>query len=190
MKNETMFTSPFASHRQRQLEECMYQNLLKTPYASISVQELCSQVGISRRAFYNYFKDKDECLCSMLDHLFRECYLQMVAVAAQSGTRKEICTTLMEYRKNNRTFMEAIVRNDLYPFLIRSMLRFAREEPAIIAMLSTPEHQADDYDVACFIGCQLALHLQWFSRGYDTSPEEMAEIFLRTAYSPFLTDRS
>ena len=51
--------SATAQRRQRQIEDCLYENLLHTPWQSISVADICRQVGISRKAYYNYYPDKD-----------------------------------------------------------------------------------------------------------------------------------
>lgn len=45
-------STPTALRRQKQIEDCLYENLLHTPYQSISVADLCRQIGISRKAYY------------------------------------------------------------------------------------------------------------------------------------------
>ena len=37
-----------ASRRQKQIEDCLYNNLLHRPYTSVSVSDLCHQMDISR----------------------------------------------------------------------------------------------------------------------------------------------
>ena len=57
MANRKTTTSATASRRQKQIEDCLYRCLLDTPYQSVSVVDICRQVGISRKAFYNYYRD-------------------------------------------------------------------------------------------------------------------------------------
>lgn len=64
--------TPTAQRRQIQIEDCLYENLQHTPWQSISVADLCRQVGISRKAYYNYYKDKEACFCAYIDRLIRE----------------------------------------------------------------------------------------------------------------------
>ena len=58
--------STTAQRRQRQIEECLFTNLQQRPYPSVSISDLCHQLGISRKSFYNYFPDKDTCLQAII----------------------------------------------------------------------------------------------------------------------------
>ena len=57
MEQRKLHSSQAAYRRQRQIEDCLFENLQHVPYQSISVSDLCRQVGISRMAFYIYFPD-------------------------------------------------------------------------------------------------------------------------------------
>lgn len=58
--------STLAYRRQKQIEDCLYENLLRRPYTSVSISDLCHQLDISRKSFYNYYPDKDSCFRSFI----------------------------------------------------------------------------------------------------------------------------
>ena len=65
MEHQAMHTAA-AYRRRRQIEDCLYENMQHVPYQSISVADICRQVGISRKAYYNYYHDKDACLYAVV----------------------------------------------------------------------------------------------------------------------------
>jgi AraC-like DNA-binding protein len=48
--------SATAYRRQKQIEECLFENLLLRRYPSVSISDLCHQLGISRKSFTTIFR--------------------------------------------------------------------------------------------------------------------------------------
>ena len=176
-----------ALRRQAQIEDCLYQNLLHTPYVSISVTDLCRQVGISRKAFYNYYRDKDACLCSFIDRLLEESMLYLTSLPDQN-TALDNTIALLEFWKENGDFLDIVVRNNLISFLIlRNMERVLREDRSTLDLLSTEDVESDRDILACYTASQLTLVLQWYSRGFQDPTEEIAKKLLRIIHVPMIT---
>ena len=181
-------TTATAHRRQRQIEDCLYENMLQTPYSSISVADLCRQVGISRKAFYNYYHDKDACLCSIISRFNRDAMLHAATSVSDAATALETTTALMEYWKDQKSYWDIIVRNNLLHFvLIQNIHYILTEEQTFLDVLSTPEVKSDTDILACYMSIQLTLLLQWYLRNFDTPAEEMARKLLRLIHTPMIS---
>lgn len=176
-----------AYRRQRQIEDCLYDNLLRAPYTSISVADLCRQVGISRKAFYNYYHDKDACLRAIIDRFSREAMMCTNTEVPDNAGPLESTIALLEFWKEHKTYLDIIVRNELlYTVLQQNIEYLLKEEHTFLDLLSTPDVKSDKDILACYMSIQLTLILQWYQRNFDTPTEEMAKKFLRLMHAPML----
>lgn len=176
-----------AQRRQRQIEDCLFENLLHTPWQSISVADICRQVDISRKAYYNYYKDKEDCLCSFIDRLLRESMLHVTRNLPDNATALDAAVIMLDYWKEQKSFLDVLVKNNLTYFLTVRNITYAMEEDrAILQQLSTPTVPTDVDIVACYTSIQLTLVLSWHGRDFDTPTEEMARKLLRLLFQPMI----
>lgn len=188
MEHRKPHSSAVAYRRQRQIEDCLYENLQHTPYQSISVADICRQVGISRKAYYNYYHDKDACFCAVIDRFLQDSMLHASRQTPDNATPVEAVSILLDYWKNQKSFFDIVIRNGLFQFLlVRNMEYVLREETVVLDLLNTPEVKSDSDILACYMATQLTLVLQWYFRGFDTPTEEMAKKFLRILQLPLIT---
>ena len=180
-------TSATAQRRQRQIEDCLIENLTHNPWQSISVADICRQVGISRKAYYNYYRDKDHCFCSYADRLIRDSMLQTSQNLPDNSTTLDAAAALLEYWRDKKPFLDIVLNNNLlYLFMMRNVEYVLQEDRSVLQLLSTPELESDTDILACYMAVQLTLVLQWYSRGFDTPTEEMARKLLRILYDPMI----
>ncbi len=178
MDQERLHLSPAAYRRRRQIEECLFENLQHTPYASISVSDLCRQVGISRKAYYKYYKDKDDCMGAVLDRFLHAAMLRTTAPEAVSLVVNY--TEFLEFWKEHRILLDIIVRDNLLGMLtLRSVSHVQTEDRAILQLLSLPQMPCDEDILACYLSSQMALILQWYLRDFQDPPQKMAEKMIR-----------
>lgn len=179
--------SPTAQRRQRQIEDCLYRNLLRTPWQSISVADICRQVGISRKAYYNYYKDKETCFCSYIDRVIRDSILEASQQLPDNATPLETATALLNRWKGQKELIDILVNNNLMYFLMaRNVDYVLREDRSILELLSTRDIPTDTDILSCYTAIQLTLILRWYERGFDTPAEEMAKKFLRLLHEPLI----
>lgn len=184
--NRTRTTST-AQRRQRQIEDCLYENLLHTPWQSISVADLCRQVGISRKAYYNYYKDKDDCLNAYIDRLLRESMLHTTRNLPDDATAMDAAVIMLNYWKEQKAFLDALVKNNLtYYLTVRNIVYAQEENQTLLRQLSTHDVETDMDIVSCYTAIQLTLVLSWHGRGFDTPTEEMARKLLRLIFRPMI----
>ena len=180
--------TPTAQRRQRQIEDCLYENLLHTPWQSISVADLCRQVGISRKAYYNYYKDKEACFCSYIDRVIRDSLLETSQSLPDTATPLDTTTALLERWKGRKEFLDILVNNGLVYFLLERNIHYVQtEDRTILDLLSTKDIPTDMDILACYTSVQVTLILQWYSRGFDTPAKELAKKFLRLLHEPLVS---
>lgn len=182
MEQRKIPNTPGTCQRQKQIEDCLYENLLQKPYHNISVSDLCKQVGISRKAFYNYYPSKDACFCAILDRAIQDSVLRLTL---DTNDPVQVYTAYLEYWKGQKPFLDTIVRNGLiYLFLQQSLHHVMTEERTLLDMLNTPMVKSDTDILNCCMITQFTLQMQWYSRGFDTPAREMAIKCLRLLYLP------
>lgn len=187
MDKTRIHNTPIAQRRQKQIEDCLYENMRHTPYQSISVADLCRQVGISRKAFYNYYHDKDACFASYIGRLLRDAMLHITTVLPDDASPLDTAIELLDYWKSKKEFFDITVRNNLaYLLLMQNMEYVLHEDRTTLDLLSTPEVKSDTDILACYMASQLTLVLQWYFRGFNSPTEEMAQKLLRIIHAPMI----
>ena len=179
--------SATVNRRQKQIEECLFSNLLQRPYPSVSISDLCHQLGISRKSFYNYFPDKDACLQAIISRKLHICIRKLRAELTEDTTEEQIITAYLSYWKEEKNLLDIIVRNNLLSLLEDQCIRFLREEDqSILPILDTPQLQADSFVLSGFVAMQVTLILQWHLQNYQPPVEEMVRTYQRLIYQPLI----
>ena len=180
--------STSAYRRQMQIEDCLYENLLLRPYTSVSVSDLCHQLEISRKSFYNYFPDKDSCLRAIISRRLRRCSLTLTSLMPEKPTSDQIIAEFLNFWKKERSFLDILVRNNLLIQLIDQSIRFLREEDkGILTHLNTPQLKTDEYVLACYVNVHITILLQWYQGSFEIPTEEMVRKYKRLIYEPLIS---
>lgn len=178
--------TPNAYRRQKQIEDCLFANLQQRPYASVSVSDLCLQLEISRKSFYNYFPDKDSCLRSLITRTLRQCILQITSFPQGSSPDLYI-TALLTFWKDQRPLLDVLVRNKLLFVLLEQSIAFLiQEDRHVLECLSTPLVDADDFVLANFVSVHYTMILQWYRTGFSIPVEDMILVYKRLVYQPLI----
>ena len=177
--------TPAASRRQLQIEECLQENMLHTPYSLITVADLCRQIGISRRAFYTYYRDKDACLYALIDRMIKASFFH--AMPEGKTDLLQACTVNLAYWKEHKTFLDAIVKQNMGAlFRDRNVAYFTQDERVLFALLRTPDVTVDQDIISSYVAIRISMLFRWHSRGFDSDPEEMARKYIRMIQTPLL----
>ena len=180
--------SATAYRRQKQIEECLFENLLQRPYPSVSISDLCHQLGISRKSFYNYFPDKDSCLRAIISRKIHTCILRLSSSLPENATVEDAISYYLSYWKEEKSLFDIIVRNNLLSLLMDQCIYFLREEDqSILPFLNTPQLKTDEFVLAGFVSVQITLIMQWYLQSFSTPLEEMVRTYQRLIYSPLLS---
>ena len=173
-----------SSRRQRELEQGLLAAMEKQPYEKITLTELCRQNQIPRKSFYRYFPTKEDCLLALMDHTLSDC--NEIAMLGWNGTRELNRDTQLHffaYWRAQETFLNAVRDNDLGPLLM--------ERTTVIVDRMKQNSPSDSFardQVEYFVAHGLmATVLRWHQFGFQSTPEEMAEVFDRLLQSPELS---
>jgi len=176
-----------AYRRQRQIEECLFDNLLQRPYPSVSISDLCHQLGISRKSFYNYFPDKDSCFRAIISRKLRRCLLSLTTGLPAHVTLEDAIAFYLSFWKEEKNFLDIIVRNNLIFLLSDQCFHFLLEEDAtLLPFLNTSRLKADPFVLAGFVNVQITLMLQWYLQNFTTPMEDMIKTYQRLLYQPLI----
>ena len=179
--------SATAYRRQKQIEECLFENLLQRPYPSVSVSDLCHQLDISRKSFYNYFPDKDSCFRAIISRKIQKCILRLTTELPENVSRDEMVAFYLTYWKEEKGFLDIIARNNLLLLLVDQCVHFLQEEDQIILpFLNTPQLKADAFVLSGFVSIHITLILGWYLQNFNPPLEEMVKTYQRLIYQPLL----
>jgi len=163
-----------SSRRQRELEQGLLAAMGHQPYEKITLTELCRELQIPRKTFYRYFPTKQDCLLALIDHTLSDC--NEVALAGWTGGKTlddQAQLRFFRYWLENRALLDAIRDNAMQSLLLeRTAVIVDRMkengEPMSFAM------EQVEYFIAHGL---MATVLRWHRFGFQSTPEEMAEVF-------------
>lgn len=191
MDHTKILGSATAYRRQRQIEECLFDNLLQRPYPSVSISDLCHQLGISRKSFYNYFPDKDSCFRAIISRKLRNCILSLTTDLPEDVALEDAIVFYLSFWKDEKNFLDIVVRNNLIFLLSDQCFHFLMEEDeTLLPFLNTSRLKADTFVLAGFVNVQITLMLQWYLQNFTTPMEDMVNVYQRLLYQPLICRES
>lgn len=180
--------SATAYRRQKQIEECLFHNLLQRSYTSVSISDICHELGISRKSFYNYFPDKDSCFRAIISRKLRSCILHLTTDLPENVSLEEAIAFYLSFWKEEKNLLDIIVRNNLIFLLSDQCFHFLLEEDdTILPFLDTPRLKADIFVLASFVNLQITLMLHWYLENFSTPVEDMVRTYQRLLYQPLIS---
>ena len=181
-------TTKEAAQRQRQLEQCLLDTMMTKRYADISVSDLCTQVGISRKSFYYYFGSKDGVLHALLDHT-----LLSFTEFVHSIENEEIQTYFFDaaqffsYWKTQKPLLDVLQINNLdNQLLLRIFMHVQTEEYEFRRWLHANNTDCETEVVLFAVSGITSLILSWHHGGYQKSVQEMAATLDRLLTKPLI----
>lgn len=179
--------SATAYRRQRQIEDCLYENLQHRPYTSVSISDLCHQLGLSRKSFYNYYPDKDTCFRAIINRKIHTCMLHIATHPIDRNGNQDVIAAFLSFCREEKTFFDIITRNNLVVTLMDEVIRYLRDEDKVVTeLLSTDLLKNDSYVLSCYVGVNVTFILQWYLENFSTSLEEMVHKYQRLLYEPLI----
>lgn len=170
-----------SSQRQRSLERGLLESLASQPYEKITLTELCSSLGVPRKTFYRYFPSKEDCLLALIDHTLSDC--NDIALGGWDGGSeldRQALLRFFQYWKKHSNFLDAIRENKMHGLLLD------RTTVIVDRMKENRPARSFAYDqLEYFVAHGLMTTvLRWHHFGFQSDPEEMAEVFSKLLLSP------
>jgi AcrR family transcriptional regulator len=157
-----------------------YRELLNSVgYKMASVAKICSHAAISRNTFYKYYTDKNE----VTDALFYEDMIKPTVVISEhlSGIDEmDSMTSILLRNTYQRIFENRTAYENLLSGMGKSMFIERIHDVLLKWTVSFAEHyglseREQDYAANLLSSSQVAVLVNWIEKGFDTSPEHLAE---------------
>lgn len=173
--------------RQREMELALSEMMNQQRYEDITVSELCSHMGIPRKAFYRYFSSKDGALYALIDHtmLEYEQYRTPQSLVDEQALLGEM-EHFYQFWLRQKHILDAMEFSGLSGVLL---------ERAISAIETglVPKRQADRENefaqrqiIRFAVSGLMIMMVNWHHDGYRESPREMADLTVRMVTRPLL----
>ena len=171
------------AQRQRQLEQCLLELMSETPYANITIGQVCELAGVSRKSFYRYFDSKDDCLHALLDHIIMDGSSYYMSEAVNQQTIQHFCAQIFEYWKRHTALLDALERDGQSLQILQRMIRYIlEEEPDYARYMGIASDHVMEH-VVYTIGGLMGLILSWHHSGYQKTTEQMGQILYQLIQS-------
>ncbi len=176
--------------RQREIENALFDLMMKKSYPDITVTEICDALSMPRKAFYRYFDSKDDTLYALIEHTMAE-YGGFVGNHISGGVRtlrREI-EKYFVFWQEHKLLLDALYKNNMLEKIIDVSVGFPIND-----MVSLKRFLPDDTDWARekifkFAVCGLVFQmLDWYKDGFKTSVSDMARLSCRTLSKPLFPD--
>lgn len=181
--------SEHSALRQREMEQQLLKMMGTVRYEDITVSDLCTQAGFSRKAFYRYFSGKEGALYALIDHTLWE--LDSFPFTENTGRNasREKMVWFFQFWKNQKPLLDALDFSGISELLMKRMLVYAMSGPGVIRHFLTYRNSnlaAEEYAMTFGVCGLSSIAFEWHRRGYQQSPEEIGEIALELLTKPLL----
>lgn len=174
--------------RQQQLEDCLLKNMLVKPYTEISISELCQQASISRKSFYRYFGNKDDCLCALLDRVLMASSQSTVSGQPEPNNLEEEFVQILSFWKTQSDLLSVLISNDLTDLLLARMIQYiTQEERSFLKYIGILDEIGDDDFLLFSLTGFLSVLLNWANNGFRKPVSQMAAIFTELFTQPLMS---
>lgn len=164
-----------SARRQRQIELCLLDMMQVTPYAQITIGDICQQVGLSRKSFYRYFGSKDGCLHGLIDHCILDASSAYLSDNSADQSQRRIFECYFAYWKQMHPLLEALCQNDLANNLLERSVMIVSQENLGLREFLSPDNPDDLFERTLFVITGITgLIINWHLSGYQKSPAQMA----------------
>lgn len=171
------------------LEEALKRLMIKTPYDRITVNQLVEEVGISRKTFYRTFPSKDACLDSLIEQYVLNQHRRVTLTLAKPVDLVSSYKTVLLYWKENKAFVDAIMRDNLMPLLLKvSTAHIMKEEKNLYRIMQTSDIACDEDIILFFNAGNTVLAINWLQNGCKTPLDEMAHKLVRLNHTQLLVN--
>lgn len=180
-----------SAQRQRLFIERFAALLRVQPYDSITVQQLCQEAEVPRKAFYRYFDSKEDLFDALADQLM----LDMIHLSRQPeppGAPRWDLVQAFSFLLHDRALLEGIAASGRLPRLAQRLMLFAqREDNALEGLAFAQEPGSGEQQLArqFFLGGLCGLVENWADRGFQETPAQMARLTCQLLTGPLFAPK-
>ena len=171
-------TTEISARNQRRVEQALLTLMEKLPFEEITVTQLCTEAGVSRRVFYHLFTNKQGALYAAIDHCILDAESYLPDMSDQ-------IIRFFRYWKDHRALMDVLQRNNLSGLLLERIMDLVMQEDYDFRYWLRLSGWKNERDIIIFlVSGIMGLTFRWYHGGFLESPEEMAALLERIVIHP------
>lgn len=165
------------------IQEALIQLLAEEKFENISVSKLCKRAGINRGTFYLHYEDKYQMIETIKTEVTDQLYSYFEEIS--DSTRSFLIANLHKVQENVR-LINALTRSRYFDFreairdFMTSIILSDQQWPTTQLFLEDNFAIPQKYALEIFLSSIEGIISLWIAEGAQESPEEIAEIILRT----------
>lgn len=174
-------SSEKSAAQQRYFESVFLEMLQTIPYEDVFVSDLCKKAGLSRKTFYRLYDTKADLVYALIDHaiLDGESFVPDESVGP-GGMHK-----FLAYWKHQKPLLDVLEKNNINALLAQQAMKHVMAESPEIRGAFGADNSVEGRDTMLFLLTGLfALVLDWHSKGYDRTIDELATSIMRFLTKP------
>lgn len=174
--------------RQRGLEQQLLKMMETVRFEEITVSDLCSQAGVSRKAFYRYFSGKEGALYALIDHTLWELEsFPFDGMHSDRDTCREKMTWFFRFWQRQNLLLDVLDNSGLSEILTKRVVVYALSNPsAMQSFLPYEDGNLQEYATNFGVFGIMSMVYIWHRSGYRQSPEQMADITVNLLTKPLI----
>lgn len=175
-----------SAQRQREMEHQLLKMMETLRFDEITVTDLCSRAGYSRKAFYRYFSGKDGALYALIDHTLWELEsFSLVEERMDAHGSLAKMTSFFHFWKKQKQLLDALSFSGINNILAERMLLYSGTG-TLQRFLTYSDMDVRDYATVFGVNGIVALLFRWHGSGYQQTPEQIAEIAWNLLTKPLI----
>ena len=174
-------SSEKSAAQQRYFESVFLEMLQTIPYDEVFVSDLCKKAGLSRKIFYRLYDTKSDLVYAMIDHAIMdgESFVPDESVGP-GGMHK-----FLAYWKHQKPLLDVLEKNNINALLAQQAMKHVMAESPEIRGAFGADNSVEGRDTMLILLTGLfALVLDWHSKGYDRTIDELAGSIMRFLTKP------
>lgn len=159
-------------------------------FQEITISEIADLAGTARKTFYNHFKTKEEVLSLLCQGIIDE-YIEKSAPFYSSlegvgeGRALELAENFFTINKKHGGFFTLLFQQNLFYLYAQALQLRVINSPIILNLQLIDQVDAvlQPYVIPSYTASILQLYETWYQRGFQESPHEMANIYLKIVHN-------
>ena len=173
-----------STRRQREIELVLLECMKRKSYDELSVNEICAEANIPRKAFYRYFDNKESALAALINHTLQSYEFAPKKTVMQRSLESDL-ENFFKFWLERGELLDVLAKNKLMGNLMQSALAYSETDRAILEKFLPGESAFMQKSIIRFAICGLmSAMLSWHTEGFRESPDEMARVMCRMFSSP------
>lgn len=170
--------------RQREMEQGLLRMMQKRQYDEISVSDLCTELGVPRKAFYRYFSGKDGAFYSMIDRVLVDYDIHALSGADDDSSTLKYMIYVFEYWMKQKPLLDALKKSERSGILVQRALLIANNLDVLPDFMQIRDQRLREYGTMFLICGLMTMIVQWHHDGFGKSPREMAQLAIHLFTQP------